>query len=535
MTYYGAVSKGCEACRSRKVKCDGGQPTCSRCERAGRQCPGYRELTTVIFRNENRRIIRRITKKQRSQAAGPIEDNTSTQGNTHLRLAPKLVNEENLKVFPSRPQQNHQLQQLNPCSSNQALITHPSIRIGRNEAVCFFRLEFSWQTVPMHFTSSRWVNHCPALLNATEALGLALLSFARGSPSLAHEAYAQYGTALQLVNGLLSTPATATLDATLAVVVLMSFFEILTSRNPISAKSWTNHASGAARILDLRGPSQLGSPLGYQLFLETRGMVLAASLVYKKPYPQILVDYTLMAMEREPPSLTYAGRMFNILGQLANLRAAIESRTVTDMSEILSAINDIESQLINWRKSLPSDWDYETVTLEGNNDAVETCCGNIRPYGGRYFVYQTAPYVACGWSYYYVGKILLGDLFLNAVRLDILEDTRGKQESLRTKCWAVRQTMNQMGSAICASIPWFLGLGPPTNELIGVGGGCLSLLPLSFAACVEGPNHPLRHDALLLFDIVSERAGIAQASLYRQMLTHAKGMVEWLDDISPRG
>ena len=41
MGNVGGPSRGCSACRQMKVKCDETKPTCDRCERASRVCPGY--------------------------------------------------------------------------------------------------------------------------------------------------------------------------------------------------------------------------------------------------------------------------------------------------------------------------------------------------------------------------------------------------------------------------------------------------------------------------------------------------------------
>jgi hypothetical protein len=50
------VSRGCQQCRTRKVKCDQARPQCRRCERRGEQCGGYREESSLIFRSENERL-----------------------------------------------------------------------------------------------------------------------------------------------------------------------------------------------------------------------------------------------------------------------------------------------------------------------------------------------------------------------------------------------------------------------------------------------------------------------------------------------
>ncbi|KAL3952618.1 hypothetical protein ACCO45_012561 [Purpureocillium lilacinum] len=136
------------------------------------------------------------------------------------------------------------------------------------------------------------------------ALGLASFSFTRKSTAMQRAAAAEYSTALQSINHMLADPATATLDSTLAVVILMSFFE-----------SWTNHASGAASIVALRGPGQLESPAGHQLLLEAKGMMLSTSLIHKIPVSQALVDCTRLAMEISTPSQNHGEHVFIITGK----------------------------------------------------------------------------------------------------------------------------------------------------------------------------------------------------------------------------
>jgi hypothetical protein len=45
-------SKGCLSCITMKVKCDQTKPSCQRCRRGGRECPGYRDPGDFVFRNE---------------------------------------------------------------------------------------------------------------------------------------------------------------------------------------------------------------------------------------------------------------------------------------------------------------------------------------------------------------------------------------------------------------------------------------------------------------------------------------------------
>lgn len=52
------MSRGCQQCRSRKVKCDQSRPSCKRCIGRGDTCTGYRTEDSLIFRNENDKIER---------------------------------------------------------------------------------------------------------------------------------------------------------------------------------------------------------------------------------------------------------------------------------------------------------------------------------------------------------------------------------------------------------------------------------------------------------------------------------------------
>jgi hypothetical protein len=126
------------------------------------------------------------------------------------------------------PEQQSRAEQSRPRQPQGGeVMLHPttvSVRIGANEGVSFFRQEFWWESVAMHFPT--WQTLPPDLHSIISAFGLAMLSFARRSPPLGHQAYNEYGAALQLANHSLSEPATARSDSTLAVVILMSFFEV---------------------------------------------------------------------------------------------------------------------------------------------------------------------------------------------------------------------------------------------------------------------------------------------------------------------
>ena len=79
MVYCGPPSKGCQTCRERKIRCDQRPGGCIRCAKSRRECPGYRDLSDLMFRNESTNVIRKakakITSNSRSDSPGI---NTST-------------------------------------------------------------------------------------------------------------------------------------------------------------------------------------------------------------------------------------------------------------------------------------------------------------------------------------------------------------------------------------------------------------------------------------------------------------------------
>ncbi|KAK3391599.1 hypothetical protein B0T20DRAFT_331477, partial [Sordaria brevicollis] len=60
MVYLGKPSKGCQVCRTRRIKCDETKPTCNQCLKARRQCPGYKDDFDLVFRNVTKATERRV-------------------------------------------------------------------------------------------------------------------------------------------------------------------------------------------------------------------------------------------------------------------------------------------------------------------------------------------------------------------------------------------------------------------------------------------------------------------------------------------
>ncbi|KAM0251887.1 hypothetical protein ACHAQJ_008000 [Trichoderma viride] len=213
MVYCGKPSKSCEACRRTKTKCDRGHPACGQCTRTGRVCPGYRDLKSLLFRDETTRVVRRAQKTppRKGILASAAED----QG--------ILNNVQTMSLVPDQ----------------------------RDQAMCLFFYEYAtdvkgvYDYVPAVCSRPSIPGAATCLYDTIELIGLSHLSGLRyGAPCLSKKelnVYKKHSSVLKAVNSALSDPSLATTDETLVAVILLGLFEVRTSRATISGKSLSSH------------------------------------------------------------------------------------------------------------------------------------------------------------------------------------------------------------------------------------------------------------------------------------------------------
>ena len=76
MVNVGRPSRGCWRCRRLKVKCDEEQPTCGRCQRTGRECPGY--VRDPRFRSMNQSSEAKVKSRIRQRLGNEDEGSSSS-------------------------------------------------------------------------------------------------------------------------------------------------------------------------------------------------------------------------------------------------------------------------------------------------------------------------------------------------------------------------------------------------------------------------------------------------------------------------
>ncbi|PTD07203.1 hypothetical protein FCULG_00006164 [Fusarium culmorum] len=92
MVFPGALSRGCDRCRKRKIKCDGRRPGCKRCELYKASCPGYDRPLAFRFHGEpGHSLVRGEPTTRRKSVQTLVVSKGSSYGLTSSRLTSLMV------------------------------------------------------------------------------------------------------------------------------------------------------------------------------------------------------------------------------------------------------------------------------------------------------------------------------------------------------------------------------------------------------------------------------------------------------------
>ncbi|KAL3448119.1 hypothetical protein BJX65DRAFT_73372 [Aspergillus insuetus] len=411
MVYYGALSKGCELCRRRKIKCDERKPSCLKCEASNRSCPGYRDLTAISFRDESSRVIRKSCRR------GTPRSNIGEEGGRGEKTA---------------------------CTLSLSIPTE-------DLAAGFFFTKYNIYNGPYFSSISRdWLREvyvkdptCDVLRTAIEAVGLAGLSNTLYAPHLAARAQDRYGKALAGLDGALQDPCIATRDTTLMSVILLGLFEVVASDAGDESRYWIAHAAGAMALLQLRGPDQFARPRGGQLYVFTRSQILSACMLQKLPVPPALVNITYefetstLRQLWKDSNLATPGSISEICFRLVNLRAVIADNSFDSPAAIRERAFSIEADLEDWKASAGTSWKYDELYAPDST--------NSTMFMGKHHRYAN-PWIARAWLNFRVLRIAVNQVIIdNAVKLEFANEIVSR----------ARHLVRELSTEICISVSSF--------------------------------------------------------------------------------
>ncbi|KAK3384787.1 hypothetical protein B0H63DRAFT_395492 [Podospora didyma] len=361
MVYSGKPSRGCQMCRTRRIKCDETKPTCQQCAKSRRQCPGYKEEFDLVFRNETGATERRASKAGAS--AGKSSSRKKT--NTAVSTASKNKNSNSSSPFEGTiiPALQVPTERQATCHFVSNFVLVP--RQGSTRGYMDFLIPLLKTETPASNETSSHLQH------AFNACALASLANKVGVNSggggkelkLPEKAYAEYTRALRATNAALRDPEASKTDGVLAAVLMLGMFENITAKQ-IGDLAWNTHIEGAIQIVKARGRKQLRTRVGLQLFIAVRTQVIIHCLSSGKP-PPMGVDWWL----RDAVSDTHAAECQRLNLQTCELRAEIthlmESATRTPdnldkMVDLMRRAQGLDHAVTEWMASVPENWHWRT-------------------------------------------------------------------------------------------------------------------------------------------------------------------------------
>uniref|UniRef100_A0A093XAK9 Transcriptional regulatory protein moc3 n=1 Tax=Talaromyces marneffei PM1 TaxID=1077442 RepID=A0A093XAK9_TALMA len=343
MVYCGKPSKGCGACRARKVKCDQGTPSCQRCIKAHRECPGYRDQLSLLFRDQSSSVARKAKSNTTSvpspSAVTTVTATTSpTPGSwrnhantpTDYELTQTSVRSSpSAKSFRSG---NYGSYDQHIDSDDFSLV--PVLIDRRQQAICYCLKSFVWLNGSLIKGLDYNADISPtapmaqkAMMKGILAVGMANLSRTGArSQSMKIEAQQEYYKALKFTNAAISHPTQATDDATLTAILCMSLFEILTSRRPERLDSFIQHTNGAVALLELRGRLRVIEPQSLHLFEFMRSEILVSCIMRWHPVPPMLLTVSEKAAMLPSTAFSFKAshKMCVLISRLIDLRVEIK-------------------------------------------------------------------------------------------------------------------------------------------------------------------------------------------------------------------
>ncbi|KAI4728535.1 hypothetical protein E4T49_03590 [Aureobasidium sp. EXF-10728] len=290
----------------RTRQCDEGRPTCQKCEKSGRQCPGYtRELQ---FRNK---MVQVVSKRERPiiinsiSTASPTDSSTSSGSSLDTRRDSAVI------TTPPEP-------------------AVKSLHLPRTEQLQIMAALIDGFAPPSAEPKQGpsmirdWLSFVYGRIGSTTPLDLAMRSVAcmqfglrRKDERIINVSRAYYGGALQTLRKALLAPTTGQSELQ-STVMLLTFYELMSNRKE---DEWVRHSGGSVEMMRIRGPKAYTDrkSFDYSMYLVCRYYIVMEAFYKRKACFLDNPEWNTLA--RDPDSLEGDIResMFRIHVQIPGL------------------------------------------------------------------------------------------------------------------------------------------------------------------------------------------------------------------------
>ncbi|KAI3325739.1 hypothetical protein HD806DRAFT_552992 [Xylariaceae sp. AK1471] len=477
-------SLGCYACRRMKVKCDEEKPQCRRCTKAGRVCPGYRDVSQVVFRSMNAELSSKAetSYSSRTHAAIATPDHAGEVSAAPISLAPRLL---------IQPSENWEMKATSHFLHNYSFAP-------TKDAPGY--LEFLPDLLRRNSNSRH-------LKSAVLAAGLASLANITSLGHLEHIAKKRYGETLKSISMALRDPIEARSDAVLAAVFLLQLCETISGTTSAQPDP---HDKALEELLRLRRNDQPTEATCKDLLIVVHRRLQIASVIglYSS---KLNTEYNVGTLGLQPHQVELWRLMCETSQSCGKIRTMLSIPGERRFkSEIIKSIDQALSaylSLLRWKETLPSGWMYRSCkTLARNDDDSYK-----ETFPKMYHLFKHVHHAAVWIGFWTISMFVLQTL-IHVLSLPSVNQIFTKEWH---RSWDLRKRLRGVVDDICAAAPHMMAdvddLGLPT---VGYGKalGSYFLLPgLYVANRVDELTSTQRHYILKTLQRIAHLRGIKQA------------------------
>ncbi|KAF6218015.1 hypothetical protein HO133_006427 [Letharia lupina] len=293
-----------KAPRSKGCRCDQEQPTCLRCRKAGRQCPGYQTISFVDEGPSIRDLYKTDDKGERPIDRGSPPSLLTSSGSRPVNSAPfeyltqEVSRESGTNPVPDNSGRSQDVERsalvsiLSPTAYQSQLL---SLFLGTvvSDNPVHIAPTFNCHSIWLAQMASR-TEVSSTLNHAIRAISLSFLGRQTRDKNLVQNSRLIYGKTLLKLNKSLQDPTEGLDSDTLSATVLLTFYELL---NCTEHNSWVRHAGGAAHLMQLRGVARHRTEFDKAVFLACRYSIVLESYHTGKPCFLSLAPWRKLSQE----------------------------------------------------------------------------------------------------------------------------------------------------------------------------------------------------------------------------------------------
>lgn len=287
-----------------------------------------------------------------------------------------------------------------------------------------------------------------SLQDAFSALSISRVGQGHKDIVLVHESAKLYGKALKELQLALFDPKRMHSDHVLMACLLLGLYEVFEGP-AFNSHSWEAHATGAARLVQLRGPRRHQNRDAHHPFLASRVPTIYAAISQRKA--TYLATEEWLTVPWEFQHRTYMDRMVDLGTQVPGILEKVDrlresdADTANDFLGVLDECKDLQTKMNRWKEgtkksaiprlvkhdSIEDDYPFETDLWFENH----------------LFVHARLVYYAC--------SLALGEVVDDILKALNLRDQKRPEStdlaSLKELCNAERHALN-----ICRTIAYCL-------------------------------------------------------------------------------